>query len=550
MPSIAKGILTPGRTQLSFAQRVKMNQLIAQGVAEQTARQLAIALEKSAQPRSVQLLKAAQAAVRLRKGDFDESKHPRAENGRFGEGGGDSKDSGGKSAADHVAEAKEHAAEAERHYMAQLGYRDTGNSAKVAEHEAKQKEANAKSDESYKQAREAMGRERAAADAAAAAKQQYLLTASHEENAAEYEAQAKEVMADYRPGNTADSHKFAKAEELKGRADARSMTARQESNDGKPMTAADHGRWVRFYEKGKSNGGRNHSRGAADEHRKMQESAKASKAGGSRASRVKKHVAAALEAVLVNKADYHRAFVTAAKDLLPGLYFDKLHASARGAAGGKASGQARSAAGDDTKAELLQQKRDLRAALSEVETQLSKSAPQASEVYVDALLAGGKKKKTPAQIAAAALAKARQTAPAGKEYVDVQIDSRIVKTANAQTNQDWKRLVTSVVYAPDEFDTDGDYMTHDDIEKAAHHALKEGLYMNIEHAGSAVDASLVESYVAPVGFDLTGPDGADHHVPKGAWVQTWQLGQEIWRSVLDGTVRGFSLEGTALRDVI
>jgi hypothetical protein len=260
---------------------------------------------------------------------------------------------------------------------------------------------------------------------------------------------------------------------------------------------------------------------------------------------------AAQTAAAALKKSYSRQFVASARDALPETYFNQLHSSARAKAGGTASGMARRAMADADKAQLMDRRKALKAELQQVEAQLAKTAPLAQEVAVDApVKLAPKEQKRRDKLAERIAAQALQTVkscPAGKEQVDVQVSGAVFKSVQPE----WKRIVHSVVYAPGDVDAHGDYMHAEDIEKMAHDAMRSGLYVNHEHGPDAIEADIVESYIAPQDFNLELPSGEPYHIPKGAHVMAMHVwGDEPWSKIQKGEYVGYSLEGTALRDVV
>lgn len=301
-----------------------------------------------------------------------------------------------------------------------------------------------------------------------------------------------------------------------------------------------------------------HGGGAGGLHAKilgqLKQRAKDARAEGdhARASRITQRATKLADKMLeAVKKGFAQSFVEGAKDALPRIYYDQLHAKARAKAGGRASGMARRALGDADKAQLLARRQALKAELAGLDEQLKKSAPLAQELAVDAPLpmAAGEKKRRKllaATLAAEALAAVKKAAPQGMEWVEVSVQGTVLKSAQPE----WKRIVHSVVYAPGEVDAHGDYMTVEDIEKMAHTAMKSGLYVNHEHQAGAIEADIVESYVAPQDFHLELAGGKPYHIPKGSHVigmHVW--GDDAWAKVQSGEYVGYSLEGTALRDV-
>ena len=122
----------------------------------------------------------------------------------------------------------------------------------------------------------------------------------------------------------------------------------------------------------------------------------------------------------------------------------------------------------------------------------------------------------------------------------IRKDVRIVKV------DDEKRLVYGAVYAPDEEDAHGDFMTEAEVEKAAHNFLAKSNTVkatDTQHNLEPVEGvKIVESAV------LKGT----HEILKDEKPGTWYIvtkveNEEVWKSVKDGTYTGYSLYGFAER---
>lgn len=110
-----------------------------------------------------------------------------------------------------------------------------------------------------------------------------------------------------------------------------------------------------------------------------------------------------------------------------------------------------------------------------------------------------------------------------------------------------KQIVYGVVLTPDEVDAQEDYMTADDIEKAAHHFLIESRTVGSQHERPA-QASVVESYIAPQDMEWDGQYGPQT-VKKGAWVLGVKINdKKEWNKVLDGEYQAFSVGGFGVRE--
>lgn len=101
-------------------------------------------------------------------------------------------------------------------------------------------------------------------------------------------------------------------------------------------------------------------------------------------------------------------------------------------------------------------------------------------------------------------------------------------------------LVYGVVYEPDVVDTQGDFTSAEEIEKAAHDFLPNAV-MNLHHKEDLEDVQVVESYIAPCDFSV-----GDQVIRKGSWVLVSRiLNQTLKKEIEDGEISGYSLEGTA-----
>jgi hypothetical protein len=103
------------------------------------------------------------------------------------------------------------------------------------------------------------------------------------------------------------------------------------------------------------------------------------------------------------------------------------------------------------------------------------------------------------------------------------------------------QVIYGEVYIPDVPDTDGDFMSKEQIIKTAHNFLKihKGGYVNQEHEIESPDSCVVESFVAR--------DCDDIFVP-GSWVVGVHIpDDDTWGLVEKGEINGFSMEGFGFR---
>lgn len=101
-------------------------------------------------------------------------------------------------------------------------------------------------------------------------------------------------------------------------------------------------------------------------------------------------------------------------------------------------------------------------------------------------------------------------------------------------------FVTGIVYEPMTEDTDGNYMTAEEIEKAAHWFMKHGGDVDIQHCfEKAEGVDVVESFVAKSDMEVEG-----HEISKGTWIMTMEVSDDsVWESIAKGEITGFSMGG-------
>jgi len=105
------------------------------------------------------------------------------------------------------------------------------------------------------------------------------------------------------------------------------------------------------------------------------------------------------------------------------------------------------------------------------------------------------------------------------------------------------RIVYGVVLEPDSEDLQGDIISADTIEKAAHGYLRASRVVGDSHATQA-NAEVVESYIAQADFQL-----GEQTVKKGSWVMGVKVhDDELWAAVKAGEMGGFSIGGYGVRE--
>lgn len=120
------------------------------------------------------------------------------------------------------------------------------------------------------------------------------------------------------------------------------------------------------------------------------------------------------------------------------------------------------------------------------------------------------------------------------DKAEFQTYGRILKA------DDERHYVTGIVYEPMVEDTDGNYMTEDEITKAAHWFMKNAGDADIQHCFEKADGvEVVESYVAKSDMEIGG-----QQIKKGTWIMTMEVtNNEVWDAIEKGDITGFSMGG-------
>lgn len=103
-----------------------------------------------------------------------------------------------------------------------------------------------------------------------------------------------------------------------------------------------------------------------------------------------------------------------------------------------------------------------------------------------------------------------------------------------------KHIIKGVVYKPNEKDTQGDWMTAEEIEKMAYLFMKRSSMNSVDthHDYNYVHAFVCESYLARE----NDPDG----YPEGSWVVCIKVEDDsIWEQIEKGDIAGLSMAGLA-----
>jgi hypothetical protein len=129
------------------------------------------------------------------------------------------------------------------------------------------------------------------------------------------------------------------------------------------------------------------------------------------------------------------------------------------------------------------------------------------------------------------------TPPEPEKISSNKIKAKILKA------DDEERFVLGVVLEPFMIDKQEDVMIAEDIRKTAHTYLREHRVVGYRHK-EKMDADVVESYLAPVDFEID-----DELVKRGSWLLGIIINDdESWQAVKDEELNGFSVGGFGERE--
>lgn len=100
--------------------------------------------------------------------------------------------------------------------------------------------------------------------------------------------------------------------------------------------------------------------------------------------------------------------------------------------------------------------------------------------------------------------------------------------------------VTGVVYEPMTEDSHGNYMSEEEITKAAYYFAKNGDKVDIQHSFEPFyGATVVETWIAKADFKI-----GDEEIRKGTWLMTMEIADaDVWEKIEKGEITGFSMGG-------
>lgn len=185
----------------------------------------------------------------------------------------------------------------------------------------------------------------------------------------------------------------------------------------------------------------------------------------------------------------------------------------------------------------------LESELSNVQSKKTKAIEALSKMHIEHQKLDGGNKGTDAKISFVSLV---DKAANKKQFLITKSEDgaanfatfgRILK-ADADSH-----FVTGIVYEPMVEDTQGNYMTEEEITKAAYWFAKNGNQVDLQHCFKKCDgAEVVESYVAKCDMEIEGET-----IKKGTWLMTMEITDaDVWDSIQKGDITGFSMGGVGV----
>lgn len=104
-------------------------------------------------------------------------------------------------------------------------------------------------------------------------------------------------------------------------------------------------------------------------------------------------------------------------------------------------------------------------------------------------------------------------------------------------------FVLAPALVPEERDLQGDIVSAEVIEQAAHDYMQESQTVGLMHKAVAQGVVLVESYIARCDMEIEGVS-----VKKGTWLTGYKIyNQELRGAILSGVFNGVSIGGEGVR---
>jgi DNA adenine methylase len=133
----------------------------------------------------------------------------------------------------------------------------------------------------------------------------------------------------------------------------------------------------------------------------------------------------------------------------------------------------------------------------------------------------------------------------------VKFSAKIVKRAADDDSEEEQRTVLGIVLEPETIDSQKDIYSADEIRETAWRFAERYQHFGLMHRQLVPGISLLETYLAPVDFEVVDRSGQKRKVKKGTWLLRVRVNDDaIWQAVKSGELDGFSIGGSAVRRVV
>ena len=123
------------------------------------------------------------------------------------------------------------------------------------------------------------------------------------------------------------------------------------------------------------------------------------------------------------------------------------------------------------------------------------------------------------------------------------LDNDIVLTGSILKVKKYKQVIITPVLIPNEPDYAGDGISIEEVEKTAYDYMEKGRKIGLMHKGKPIDAIIVESRILRRDEIENGI-----RTPKGTWEAGIKINDDkVWKMILDGTLKGVSIQGYGFR---
>lgn len=105
-----------------------------------------------------------------------------------------------------------------------------------------------------------------------------------------------------------------------------------------------------------------------------------------------------------------------------------------------------------------------------------------------------------------------------------------------------KRIAYGAILVPGEEDSDGEVLSEERVEKAAHEWMEDYRHLDLQHSLNNAGVP-VESYLLPMPMTVKALDGEEMFLPKGTWIMGGKANEDVWERIESNELTGYSVMG-------